>query len=203
MRRCHFLVPITGLGRRQMNLLTTSAHYAAIEALVRDREAHREEVGRLQAAYRALVEPFTDFVIRSDRLETARDALLVERDALTLQRDALSVENNAVTRALGDLMAERDALTAENGTILARLDALVTDREALIVERDTLLGALVTERDALIVERDALIVERNDLIVERDVLLASHSWRITAPLRGAGAVLRKLVAAVRRTGNVS
>jgi len=51
-------------------------------------------------------------------------------------------------------------------------------------------AVLQQERNVLREERDALRIERDALLCNNNALLASTSWRITAPLRGVGRLLK-------------
>ena len=91
----------------------------------------------------------------------------------------------AIEAARDDLIAERDALAHAHDTAIGERDALTHAHHGLIAEHE----ALARAGDALIAERDAFARARDTAIGERDALLASHSWRLTAPLRA----LRRLL----------
>lgn len=107
------------------------------------------------------------------------------------------------------LSAEIDGLkgAATVAHLQAELVAANARREELAKERDR----TAAERDAITAERDAVMAERDDLRVRHSAaqyeasvrrseldrlhashaeLLSSHSWRITAPLRGCSHVAR-------------
>lgn len=125
-------------------------------------------------------------IAEHEALARAHNDLIGERDALARVRDAEIAEHEALVRAYNDLITERDAIARVRNAEIAEHEALVRAHNDLIAERD----AIARTYRCLIIERDALAHDRNGVVVERDTLLASHSWRLTAPLRW----MRKLFA---------
>lgn len=126
--------------------------------------------------------------------------LQAELAAANAQRERLTIERDII-------VAERDGITAERDNLAAELSRLVIEHDKTRAERD---GA-IAGRDALVAERDVLKVERDDLQIRQSAaqyeaavrraevsrlearhadLLSSHSWRITAPLRGCSRAAR-------------
>jgi hypothetical protein len=93
-----------------------------------------------------------------------------------------------------DLLARPDATQHVLREVLRTL-LRPGEANALMIERDILdaeCRALTVERDALTAERDALAAARDAALLKHDALLGSTSWRLTAPLRAAFDVVRRV-----------
>lgn len=138
-----------------------------------------------------------------DRLHGEVEGL---RDAATLAK--LEAELGATKAGLDAVRVERDSVVAERNAVAAERDAVMVERDRTAAERD----AIVAERDRVIAERDDLRVrqsaaqydaavrqaELNRLQASHAELLSSHSWRITAPLRGCSRAARAGYRRLRR-----
>jgi chromosome segregation ATPase len=92
-----------------------------------------------------------------------------------------------------ELMQRRETYDEEVAQLTLRAHQAETELEAIRPERDRLIherDALRAEVAALAGERDALLVEVAAVTSERDALHASHSWKITAPVRWVSLRLR-------------
>jgi hypothetical protein len=158
------------------------------------------EVQRLRRAFEALIEPFADTAVRIAQLESERDGLLAERNRVLAERNCIAAERDRLLAGRDDLVLERDGRLAERDGLVAERKGLLTERDDLAVERDGLAAerdCLAVEHAALATERDRLMVERDAFEQQRDILLGSRCWRITRPVRRAGAAARKLAEAIR------
>lgn len=201
------------------------------EVLAKEAFAVREaELARLRealAASEAWAKSLqADFVAKTEAL-SARDAelaglrqALAERDALA---KSLAADAAAKTEALGardtELAGLREALAASNASAnslqvdgLAKAEAL-SAREAEITRLREVLGAaeaaMAKVREALTAGNSRVKVLEADLVAANErlaALLASRSWRLTAPLRGAGAAARRFAlgaSALQRLGSAA
>ncbi|WP_245445558.1 sulfotransferase family protein [Mesorhizobium kowhaii] len=121
-----------------------------------------------------------------DALAQAHNSLLADRNNLATAQDRLIAAHDALASNHNNLIAERNNLATAQDRLIAAHDALASNHNNLIAERNN----LATAQHRLIAERDALLRDRDGVVGERNALLASHSWRLTAPLRG----IRKLFA---------
>lgn len=88
--------------------------------------------------------------------------------------------------SLAAVDVERQRLATQLQQLREECDARDADYESLKSELDREVQALASARDRLVAERQALRHEIDDL-------KRSRSWRITAPLRRAGAVARAIM----------
>jgi FkbM family methyltransferase len=114
-----------------------------------------------------------------------KDALLAERDTLLAQKDARLAERDM-------LLARNDVRLAQQDAWLAEGDTLLAQKDARLVERDTLLA----QKDALLAQHNALVGEQSNELASKDAalrsILDSTSWRLTAPLRKAVTLARRM-----------
>jgi hypothetical protein len=134
---------------------------------------------------RAFTEPLS-LLARHDALVRVREGEIAEHEALSGAHNDLITRYDALVRVREGEIAEHEALNGAHNDLITRYDALVRVRQGEIAERD----ALAHDHRLLIAERDALARYRDNIVIQRDALLASHSWRLTAPLRW----MRKLLA---------
>lgn len=88
--------------------------------------------------------------------------------------------------------AARLRLTRERDEAHKQLQRLEEEKESQIQERDAAIADLEEEKESRIQERDAALTERDRLRYELEAKIASHSWRLTAPLRAISTKLRGL-----------
>jgi hypothetical protein len=176
----------------------------AHDGLIVERDTLLDAHNRLIAEREALLGAHDGLIVERDTLLEAHNRLIAERQTLLGAHDGLIVERDTLLDAHNGLLAERNALLGAHNELLAGREALLVIHDRLIAERDALRGIrdhLIAERDRLdqscktatqklawamhqaSVERDALQRKLDTAIGERDALLASHSWRLTAPLR--------------------
>ena len=117
--------------------------------------------------------------------KTMEEARIVQ-DALTDRIESLRRELSATTD-------ERDTLTAANQQLQQARAELEAERAELQVQRDALVG----EHAAILQARNALQRERDVLAAHRAEMLSSTSWRLTAPLRSVGLIVKRLRASLR------
>lgn len=136
----------------------------------------------LSAAFDAPVNVF-DNVQRISDVDAQQQINHLEEEIEALKAAAtvarLQAELTAVT-------TERDSIQADRDSVVAERDAVLADRDMIKAERD----AVMAERDMAKAERDAAIAECEDLKGRQAAFLASHSWRVTAPLRGCSRACR-------------
>jgi GT2 family glycosyltransferase/glycosyltransferase involved in cell wall biosynthesis len=101
-------------------------------------------------------------------------------------QDAQIQRIDTLSRALDVACVERDALVAANGQLSQARAELEAERELIAAERESLRQAMDTLRR----ERDVLAEHRSEM-------LHSTSWRITAPLRAVGQLLKRVRASLR------
>jgi hypothetical protein len=191
------------------------AEYDPLARGYTDLLAERETVlgahNRLIAEYDPLARGYTDLLAERETFLGAHNGLIAEYDKLARGYTDLLAEREALLGAYNGWLAERNGLLGVHSGTIARHDTLLGVYNALIAEHDALRGAherLIAERDSLeqgykkatddlaravhqaSVERDAMQSRLDSAIGERDALLASHSWRLTAPIRA----LRRLLA---------
>lgn len=119
-------------------------------------------------------------------LNAEAERIRLENSKYATEVRVLAGERDALAQAHNSLLADRNSLATAQDRLIAANDALASTHNILIAERNN----LATAQDRLIAERDALLRDRDGVVGERNALLASHSWRLTAPLRG----IRKLFA---------
>jgi hypothetical protein len=199
------------LGAHNGLIAERAALLGAHNRLMTERAALLGAHNRLIAERESLLGAHNGLLAERDALLGAHNGLMTERDALLGAHNRLIVERDTLLGAYNRLIAEREALLGAYNGLLAKHDVLRGAHDGLIAERDALLGVhdrLIAERDSLeqgykkatddlaravhqaSVERDAMQSRLDIAIGERDALLASHSWRLTAPMRA----LRKLLA---------
>jgi len=118
-----------------------------------------------------------------EQFQTGLKEIIVDMDIAAIGQAEVT---NSLYPKFGVLAAERDRLTANRDELAAKRDRLVAERGSLAAEHAQLvaeLDELVAERSHLTAERDQLAAERDQLTIQRNQILASHSWRLTAPLR--------------------
>ncbi|WP_217575895.1 class I SAM-dependent methyltransferase [Mesorhizobium sp. GbtcB19] len=130
----------------------------------------------------------------SQDLRDQLDGIRVKLDsASALVGRTFAGERAAARRSVDDLQSRLGEFHTQSEQLHAIVAELHRDRDAVLGDRDRLLRenaarsgereALLHERDALHREREALYREREGLVTAREAMLASHSWRLTAPLR--------------------
>lgn len=142
---------------------------------------------------------FSDVSIQKqvDRLQVEIDGLKGAAAVAHLQAElaAANARRDEFTTAWGKLMAERDAVAAERDRTVAERDALMLERDAVMAERDDLR----VRHSAAQYEASVRQSELDRLHASHAELLSSHSWRITAPLRGCFRVARGACRRLRGT----
>ncbi|RAZ82628.1 hypothetical protein DPM33_34485 [Mesorhizobium hawassense] len=130
----------------------------------------------------------------SQGLRDQLDEIRVRLDgAAALVGRAFAAERSVARRSADDLQGRLTEFHTQAEQLHALVAELHRDRDAALGDRDRLRRenqdlsgereALLRERDALHREREALYREREGLVKAREAMLASHSWRLTAPLR--------------------
>lgn len=114
-----------------------------------------------------------------ERTLAERDALAAERDAFAANRVALATERDALAANRVALAAERDALAANRVALAAERDALAANKVDVAPDKDTLTNQLYR-----------VTAERDYAQSRVSGMLRSTSWRLTAPLRFVGHLLR-------------
>ncbi|MDX8524704.1 sulfotransferase family protein [Mesorhizobium sp. MSK_1335] len=107
-----------------------------------------------------------------------------------------AAERSAARRSAEDLQNRLIEFHTQADQLHAHVAELHRDRNEMLRDRDRLLHeneaqfrereALLQEKEALLREREALHREREGLLKACEAMLASHSWRLTAPLRWLG-----------------
>jgi GT2 family glycosyltransferase len=119
------------------------------------------------------------------------------------ERYDLSLVKSQVAN-LAEVLAGRDSQVKSLNGLLVERDSQVKSLNGLLVERDSQvksLNGLLVERDSQVKSLNQIIAERDDQIantlVERDTAIRnffeirrSHSWRLTAPLRFFGHLVK-------------
>lgn len=107
-------------------------------------------------------------------LQAELAAKVAEREHLQRELDAVRAGYEQLARDVGAINAERDQLQH-------RFAAACAEREQL----QSRITSLSAEREQLQARTASLSAERDDLRARQAALLSSHSWAVTAPLRGA------------------
>jgi FkbM family methyltransferase len=186
-----------GLEHAQHELVASQSRE---EALARDATALRETIGRQEREAAALQLALDEAGAREAALRVIRDRLQGEvadlRASLAaagLRETTQRAEADALRAALA--RAEARAVAAEQA--VARFSLQVPDLQAQV--RAAAAAHAIAHAELL---RHVGIIEA--LRAEHAVLLHSRSWRLTAPLRGANALLaRWRERAARRAGGPS
>jgi hypothetical protein len=121
--------------------------------------------------------------------ESVAQQLGGELSARNIQAEHFARENLNLAALSEQRSSEAHRLMVERDTIAAALNARIVEFERENSRLAGLWEQQSAEIRALTVERDSLAAARNNLVAERDAIWASHSWRLTAPLR----VLAKLL----------
>lgn len=126
-------------------------------------------------------------------LDRLRNEIEELRSAVTVAKLREALE--AAKAQCDALIIERDSIKVERDTAKADLDIAVVERDSARAERDD----LYMRHSALQREDAAWKLELRHLQEKEKALLTSHSWRVTAPLRGSSRAIRWLSRCVRRT----
>jgi GT2 family glycosyltransferase/glycosyltransferase involved in cell wall biosynthesis len=192
------LAKLSARAEEQEAELARRADWAyGLDQLVQERtrwaKALDAELGEARALIARREQEYTGTVAA---LEAARSAALAEADRLN--------------KELERTMEEQRLYAAELIARAAALEAAVREREHAIAERDGRLKQLADEIHELGAERARLDgelaalaadkrrieAERNAIEAHRLEILTSTSWRLTAPLRAVGTLLKRVRAAL-------
>lgn len=129
-----------------------------------------------------------------DKIAAERDGFASERDQIAAERASLRIECDKSAAELSRLMVEHDRTAAKRDEVLAERDALAMERDAVVAERDDLrIRHSAAQCDAAVLQ-----AELTRLQASNADLLSSHSWRLTAPLRGCSRAARAGYRRLRR-----
>lgn len=172
------------------------------------RRSNAQEIGLLQETLES------ERAARKSDLDLLRRQHADEAQNWTRQNETFQRERNA---AIADLKAARETLDAVNHhleeetslrhaaelaakSLIAEAEAakgLASEKSAALTQSENLARELSSERDALRADRKARTTDQLLLRAEIAAIRRSTSWRITAPLRAAGFLLRDPSGAAR------
>lgn len=192
-------------------LTDTELLLAKLRARAEEQEA--ELARRADWAYGLdqLVQERTRWAKALDAELSAARALIARREqeysatvtALEAARSAALAEADRLHQELERTMEEQRVYAAELIARNTALEAAVREREQALAERDRRLAEIAKELHELRAERirldaelAALAADKRRIEAHRQEILASTSWKLTAPLRAVGTLLKGLRAAL-------
>lgn len=169
-----------------VNVFDSVRHASELDTQ-RQMDRLRDEVEGLRgaAANASLRTELAAVAAERDTVKAERDAIKAERDAVRLERDAIRLERDAAT-------ARRDAIAIECNDLT---DRILESQRRIDATAAECMG-LKQRQLELQHESEMYRQELTRLKENQAALLSSHSWRITAPLRGCSRAGRS---AYRRT----
>lgn len=171
-------------------------------ALETDRADLRSRIGRLEAEGNALrvlldgVESEREELCTTLRgVESERHELWTRAEGLVFERSELVARVEGLEAERSDLLRRVEGLESERGELLTRLDGLESIRGELVGSISDLERAGEALRQSnLALERQVQGLKHDFAEVTRRVetMLASHTWRMTAPLRALWRFSRRI-----------
>jgi GT2 family glycosyltransferase len=176
------------------------------DAVIDDQSVLADEVyrrGRTIDELREAVSERNFRIVERDHMLTQHGQALAEwqdrvhdRDSRIVERDHMLTEHGQALAEWQDRVHDRDSRIAERDHMLAERDRFLADRNRLLAARER----EVRERDRIMVQRAtefdqqiaALKNALDQAAAARAEIYRSSSWRVTAPLRAAGRIIRWL-----------
>lgn len=143
-----------------------------------------------------LVPAFDSPVNVFDRVQRASEVDALKKVG-SLQGEVEALKGAAT---VAKLQADLAAATADRESARAERDAIKAKCRSLTSERDSVkseLDGVEVEREQLRRQCDAVAAQHRDLQANHAALLRSHSWRVTAPLRGCSRAIRWVLRRLR------
>ena len=196
----HFL---TGNLRRERSSVDELADYSGIMPLVRETYEALSEIvrsgestalldrlDRLRAALDESCRMFVPIVAteqsRAEQLQEELNRKIAELQNLDTKLEQRSLEANRLTAERNDLVHQLNQLATNQHALIEANSALAVERGNLVVELDRQAAQQRSSAEGhkvLVAERESLVAANDRLIAAQDAIFASHSWKVTAPLR--------------------
>ncbi|BDC96127.1 glycosyltransferase family A protein [Treponema saccharophilum] len=147
-----------------------------------------------------------------------QNATIAEQNATIAEQNATIAEQNATIAEQNATIAEQNATIAEQNSTIAEQNATIAEQNSTIAEQNATIAeqnSTIAEQNSTIAEQSATIANlranatdlqcqleeqiwQSDLAIQakqREInsIYASHSWRITKPLRFVTRILRKVL----------